>query len=723
MIKWISALLLLSNCTLFLSSFALKGAKEESVSNCVTFSSRVDPEDCYSLGKAFGDVGVFPNKEFNGTGIKIGIIDDGIPYNLSYFNDYELYGTTYGTHPFMVADIINGPCGIAPNAKIYCASRYEYTFEECLRWLVEVEHVDVINHSMDFGLAQDQGRYTCYYSYYVDNYIKNHNVIFVNALGNSNLCDNIPSVSLGINVITAGANSSDLTPDPINAEGFVDGFDNVIEKPTVLAPGKDIYGFSTQPLSIPDTDFDESVSYGGTSAAAPIVTGIIALLLEEFPTLKGKPEAIQSIINCSKQNGIINYQIARSCAKNYVCYSVDNYLNPGAQLIHTLVAIPSGKTIFCNNFVLFNELYNHNGTDYVIPSQIIFSKFKVSLTTLSGVIVSDTISTKSNIFFSYLNESSNNVFFWLNVELHGNKAPIGVERASFVYRVGTPLDDYSLTTTNFLLDLLPRFDYSISGNYVANSASIFFVDFMNQIVFSKTNLQLSGSFILSLGEWHSLLSLRGKQFYVYMRVSNMSNHFEFSPIYVFNEPNSFGYLSNINPQDYSFPDAYNSTILTSYKNVEGTGISIKRLRCGYIQQQYINISPKKAGAGHAFLQLEFDSLIQYCSFGVTLWRDHELSNYNGDTAVVEIKDSNNNWVEIIDLLVDVSLPDSRKDILRFNVFTPLKGIRFDATSAAIGDWNKGRLCIDNISFTSDPYYNSYLCTFTEPIVVRETFEV
>ena len=47
MIKWISALLLLSNCTLFLSSFALKGAKEESVSNCVTFSSRVDPEDCY----------------------------------------------------------------------------------------------------------------------------------------------------------------------------------------------------------------------------------------------------------------------------------------------------------------------------------------------------------------------------------------------------------------------------------------------------------------------------------------------------------------------------------------------------------------------------------------------------------------------------------------------------------------------------------------------------
>lgn len=39
------------------------------------FSSLVDPEECYSAGKALGDVGVFPSRSYKGNGIKIGVID------------------------------------------------------------------------------------------------------------------------------------------------------------------------------------------------------------------------------------------------------------------------------------------------------------------------------------------------------------------------------------------------------------------------------------------------------------------------------------------------------------------------------------------------------------------------------------------------------------------------------------------------------------------------
>lgn len=46
------------------------------------YSSYVDPEECYSIGKAYGDCGIFPDNQFKGQGIKIGIIDNGIPMSL-----------------------------------------------------------------------------------------------------------------------------------------------------------------------------------------------------------------------------------------------------------------------------------------------------------------------------------------------------------------------------------------------------------------------------------------------------------------------------------------------------------------------------------------------------------------------------------------------------------------------------------------------------------------
>ena len=43
------------------------------------FSSMLDPEECYPTAKALGDVGIFEDRPYRGAGIKIGIIDEGIP--------------------------------------------------------------------------------------------------------------------------------------------------------------------------------------------------------------------------------------------------------------------------------------------------------------------------------------------------------------------------------------------------------------------------------------------------------------------------------------------------------------------------------------------------------------------------------------------------------------------------------------------------------------------
>ena len=120
------------------------------------------------------------------------------------------------------------------------------------------------------------------------------------------------------------------------------------------------------------------------------------------------------------------------------------------------------------------------------------------------------------------------------------------------------------------------------------------------------------------------------------------------------------------------------------------------------------------------MQLVFDREIKYCAFGVTLWRNDEINLLDGDTAVVKVLNATNQWIECLDLLSDITLPSSRKDIVRFDVQN-IYGLMFDVTSVASGDRNKGRLCIDNISFTNDVNYSSYLPSFYEPIVVRSTF--
>lgn len=44
----------------------------------------IDPEEVYSTGKLLGDIGIFNGESYDGTGIKIGIIETGIPEGLTF---------------------------------------------------------------------------------------------------------------------------------------------------------------------------------------------------------------------------------------------------------------------------------------------------------------------------------------------------------------------------------------------------------------------------------------------------------------------------------------------------------------------------------------------------------------------------------------------------------------------------------------------------------------
>ena len=112
------------------------------------FSSMLDPEECYPTVKAFGDVGIFEDRPYRGAGIKIGIIDEGIPKSLaSYGAGAEAYGKTHHPHSEEVANVLST---VAGEASFYFAGKKDSSFAECFDWLVKEKHVDVINHSCGF---------------------------------------------------------------------------------------------------------------------------------------------------------------------------------------------------------------------------------------------------------------------------------------------------------------------------------------------------------------------------------------------------------------------------------------------------------------------------------------------------------------------------------------------------------------------------------------------
>lgn len=691
-----------------------------------SYSSKFDPEECYSVGRAFSDVGVFPEREFYGEGIKIGIIEHYLPDDLTSYNvgdfDVEIYNHS-DTHCEKVASVLSGPSGVARDATLYfsCETATN-TLSSCLHWLINVKQVDIICRSLGGTDSVSDGYYTKETSALIDNYLKNSGVIYVNANGNrTSDYVNISTAAMPINAISAGVSDKNCTlSDDYNVYGYCYDYDDIMEKPFIYAPGVDLYGFDTQNMSALDTNIKNQVFYTGTSFSAPIVSGIIALLLEEFPSLKGHPEAVRSILGSSWNGWIVDYQAARKAAHNYYTYNIANNAYNGQVLCQTNVFINLGETIDVDNFIKFNGVETSGHGAYYTPSELVFSNIKILIENWSGLVVSDTFTTSSNLRVSYSNNYYSNNSFTIKVVLFGSKASVGVEYASLSYRIYNHNDAFSFSHSSLYLDEPPSFSWSIDSSIYSGTVSLKFYNFRDQIVFTKNNRSLTDTVYLSLSEWHSLLGLRGKEFYAVLEIEDISGNISYSNYLIIEEPSSFSTISNINPVDFNYADAYNNSVSTNTMTVDGIGISIERLRCGYIQEQYINLSAKRLGAGHAYLQLVFNSTIPYLSFGVTQWKEYELESYDGDTAVVEVMDSNGVWSEYIDLLSDVTLPVSRKDIIRFNVFN-IKGIRFDTTATHGTDRNKGRLCIDNISFTNDSLFTNYLSTFTEPIVVREDF--
>lgn len=249
---------------------------------------------------------------YTGDGVKIGQIESATKdFDTTYFTNSKIHfdtavttavlgmwqgseeGRAYMAHANSVAYIMVGNEGLAPDADLYCtyaSTAVEYYIK--IEWLL-TQGVNVIN--MSAGFSKSAGTYT-YIDKWFDHLAINHSVHFVKSAGNSGA--EVTNPGMAYNVITVGATNYTFTARA-QFSSYVDG-DSYANKPDLLAPGEYII--------LPFYSSADS----GTSYAAPMVTAIVAQILEARPSLKTQQDAMKAILTSSIHDSTLRYTPASS---------------------------------------------------------------------------------------------------------------------------------------------------------------------------------------------------------------------------------------------------------------------------------------------------------------------------------------------------------------------------------------------------------------------------
>ena len=228
---------------------------------------------------------------YTGQGIKVGVLEIGlVDANAACFSPNQVVTHIQNTpnesiedHSTHMAAYIAGSDGIASQAKIYSSYLWGSPTEE-LDWLID-NGVNIIN--MSFGEINPTGNYSSDSAYF-DLMVNAYKVTLVSSVGNMGTSNALVcNPALAYNVIGVGA---------ATINGIPENFSSYIEysggpKPTIMALGNTILLNS---LGVGNT---------GTSVSCAIVSGIIALLMQQYPELKQYPElVISALVSSAYQN-------------------------------------------------------------------------------------------------------------------------------------------------------------------------------------------------------------------------------------------------------------------------------------------------------------------------------------------------------------------------------------------------------------------------------------
>lgn len=264
-----------------------------------------------------------------------------------------------------------------------------------MNWFIN-NGVNIIN--MSFGHTSGFGQYLSIDAYY-DYYVRAAKVIIVKSAGNkgNSLTDyaKVTSPGNGFNIIAVGA---------IDQEEYVAGFSSYIsvneKKPTLVAVGS---GIASIP-NIPDPG--TNIYHEGTSYAAPMVTGLLAVVMEAMPAVVLHPEiAISAVITGAyrlptsgtgwdNQAGAGRASCIRTSVTAGLAVTFQNSSNTVGAIVATKsISVLRKRRIRVAVAWLANSDYSGSGsvgTNYV-------NNYDVRLKNSSGTVVATATSTDNNI--------------------------------------------------------------------------------------------------------------------------------------------------------------------------------------------------------------------------------------------------------------------------------------------------------------------------------------
>ena len=429
-----------------------------SASSCISYKKNIDASansseeiDVYPISEAFDDIGV-TESQYTGQGIKVGVIESGYPidsvnlksgyYSILYdtFSDPQNSGNT---HAQVVSSIIGGYTGIAEDVYFYFSSAVDSQYNSLIvsnaNTLIDTYGVDIINISC--GFTSGNGLYrnldAC-----IDSIISNTGCTFVVGAGNQGDIDD----PYGDIVLAPGCSLNSITVGSIDSNGSVSAFsswltnNDYLLKPDVVAPGGDLTGIA----NMLDNDGNYAV-YGGTSYSAPMLTGTIALLMEEFPILKIKPALVKSIIQLSAEKlaaennyfdeyagfGLINYQNMRDCMleSNYAEFSIPTTSKCVAMSLD--ISVPYMQQIEINANLIINSSQTVDNLIFTDPTYTDYTIMIYDYSTNSYVAASEIDSNVDYLIFP--NYSQSNSSFRIDIVLDELSQSSGAENGVIAY--------------------------------------------------------------------------------------------------------------------------------------------------------------------------------------------------------------------------------------------------------------------------------------------------
>lgn len=168
-----------------------------------------------------------------------------------------------------------------------------------------------------------------------------------------------------------------------------------------------------------------------------------------------------------------------------------------------------------------------------------------------------------------------------------------------------------------------------------NTLSI--LDSSRNVVYKKTHIYFN-SYSLTDEEWLQILKLPGNIYFIYIGLGS-----DFDPYWddygyseLFKKPCRYLKKSAFLPKDWGFEARYYFQNELSDEKVQlepqrkyttasenGLTINTERLRCGYIENSYIVLSPRRENAGEAYFEMNFNRTIYSFAYKACLWSYHE----------------------------------------------------------------------------------------------------